>query len=213
MAAKYICFEGSEGTGKTTQIALVSQELTKMGYSVFITKEPGTPHSETSMLLRGFALNDAYSKDLTLLSREYLMQAIRSMHMEKTIQPNLDQYDFILQDRGMLSGLVYGISCGLSEETMETLSKLTLNNKPYLELYDQVIFFKGDVKKGLERALNAKQEYEAGDAMENQGVSFLNKVDKSFSEKLKLFKHSIFEVENKTIEQSTNEILSIILSI
>ena len=41
MSGKFITFEGGEGVGKTTQIALVKEELIKQGFDVITTREPG----------------------------------------------------------------------------------------------------------------------------------------------------------------------------
>ncbi len=41
----FVCFEGGEGSGKSTQSRLLRDALTAEGYSVLLTFEPGTPWS------------------------------------------------------------------------------------------------------------------------------------------------------------------------
>lgn len=208
----YICLEGSEGTGKTTQYEIISNILKQRKFKVLKTKEPGTSLNKLTLKLRKIALDSKYENDMTTAAREYIMQAIRSIHLEKVIFPAMGKYDFIIQDRGQLSGLSYGVECGNDYENMITMiNQITLNNKNIFELYDLIILFKGDVKKGLSRALEAKQEFKTGDAMENKGLSFLDKVNNNFDEYSKLFKKvKVIEIENKSINDISNEIMLII---
>ena len=110
--AKYICLEGTEGVGKTTQTRKLVDTLRARGYAVLETKEPGSPHSPLTMTLRGIMLDNQYDSQMTRPAREFISQAIRSIHLEQVIVPNLYKYDFIIQDRGILSGYAYGTACG-----------------------------------------------------------------------------------------------------
>jgi thymidylate kinase len=151
---------------------------------------------------------------MTLNSREVISQAIRCIHLQKVVLPAMTEYDYIVQDRGILSGLVYGVACGVDYSFIENLSNLGIGQKntDVYNLYDQIILFRGDVAAGLKRALSSKQEFESGDAMENQGISFLDKVNLNFFDFEKKFKHvSIIDVENKSIEKVTAELLSILV--
>lgn len=147
---------------------------------------------------------------MTLAAREYISQAIRSVHINNVIYPALEHVDYIVQDRGILSGLAYGVACGNEESFVEELSLKSLSNKATLEtIYDQVILFEGNVSKGLNRALSAKQEFETGDAMENKGVSFLEQVAinfKTYSSKFK--KVTVINIDGKSIEEVTKELLN-----
>ncbi len=102
MTARYICFEGLEGTGKTTQCALLAEYLRSKGLRVLLTKEPGTPLAPITMDLRGLMLDKQYDEQLTPLARELISQSIRSIHMEKIIYPAIQVHDYIIQDRGLL---------------------------------------------------------------------------------------------------------------
>lgn len=213
----YIVIEGSEGTGKSTQTKILVQTLRDQGFSVLETKEPGTDHAPLTMKLRGIMLDAKYESELTKEAREMISQAIRSIHLNKVIFPALGKYDFIVQDRGILSGTAYGVACDnelsyityLSDQAIgEEGKKLGLN---IYNLYDHVILFQGNIAQGLDRAKGAKQEFEAGDAMENRGLSFLEKVNKNFEDHSRLFKNvSRIQVEGKSVEEISTELLKIL---
>src|ERR1019366_42337 len=137
-----ICLEGCEGVGKTTQTQKLVDHLRAKGFKVLQTKEPGTPHLPLTMLLRGVMLDKQYDEQLTPLARELISQAIRSIHIEKLIVPALTEYDYIIQDRGILSGLAYGSACGNDPDWLLNLahkvvpSDIMINNAHLL--YDSI---------------------------------------------------------------------------
>lgn len=213
----YIVLEGSEGTGKSTQTKLLVQTLRDKGFSVLETKEPGTDHAPLTMTLRGIMLDAKYEDQMTKEAREMISQAIRSIHINKVIFPAIGQYDFIVQDRGILSGTAYGVACDNSLEYITYLSNQAIGEEGQkrginiYNLYDHVVIFKGNIKKGLERAKSAKQEFQQGDAMENRGVSFLEKVNQNFNSQKSLFqKVSEIETEGKSIEEIQLELLKVL---
>lgn len=207
--AKYLCLEGTEGSGKSTHTAKLVRYLTEKGYKVLQTKEPGTTLAPLTMTLRGIMLDGAYEGQITVPARELISQAIRSIHIEKVIIPALPEYDFIVQDRGLLSGLAYGHSCGNSHWFLTQLaSEVTRasGGTPY-ELYDMVLYLKNDAGRGLARAQQAKQEFAAGDAIEAKGTAFMENVAKDMDEMVKAFPHCIINMEGKTVEENFAEIL------
>lgn len=217
----YIVLEGSEGTGKSTQAKLLIESLKNQGYSVLETKEPGTVHSPLTLELRKIMLDAKYEDQMTVEAREYVSQAIRSIHLHKVIYPNFGKYDFIIQDRGVLSGMAYGVACGNALSFIKLLSDGTIGDEgkklgiDLYNLYDHIIVFRGSIKKGLERATAAKKEFEAGDAMENKGVSFLEVVNQNFDSFSKFFKNVHFidiETEDglRSIEEVQQDILKVL---
>ena len=208
--ARYIVVEGCEGVGKSTQCHLIAEHLTNLGYKVLLTKEPGTPLSPLSMILRAIMLDKQYDNELTQVSREYVSQAIRSIHLENVVYPARDTYDFIIQDRGMLSGLAYGVGCGNSQDWIESLMKTVVgkNCDPY-KLYDDTIYLQGNVEKGLEKALLSKREFATGDAIEAKGSNFMKQVSHNMNRYSELFIGvKYLNVDDKNIQQVFDEILT-----
>lgn len=205
--ARYICFEGGEGVGKTTQTKKLADYLRARGYKVLETKEPGTPHSPLTMQLRGIMLDKQYDAEMTRQARELISQAIRSIHLEKVVQPSFREYDFIIQDRGQLSGFAYGTACGNNLETLEDLSDY-IGVRP--GIYDDVVYLKGDIEKGLKTALAAKQEFAAGDAMEAKGLNFLDEAAQNMERMADLYNTATIEVDGKSIDEVFEDILRVL---
>lgn len=207
--AKYICLEGTEGSGKSTHTAKLVQYLTERGFKVLQTKEPGTPLAPLTMVLRGIMLDAKHDSELTIPARELISQAIRSIHLEKVIVPALAEYDYIIQDRGILSGMAYGHQCGNSHWDLNQLAAFVTRTtgQPWHDLYDLIIYLKNDAAKGLARAKQSKQEFAAGDAMEAKGNEFMFNVAKDMDEMVQAFPHRIINMEGKSVDENFQEIL------
>lgn len=246
--AQYICFEGTEGVGKTTQVAKTIEYLTGLGKKVLETKEPGTPHSPITLELRKLMLDSQYETNAQLLiekltatikdkeitstaqkwlnlslqeitkngkitniSRELISQAIRNIHLNSVIKSAKTNYDYIIQDRGILSGLSYGVANLVSENFMNEKNNQSVVEsglgETFTDCYDLIIILKGNVKEGLRRAQAAKQEFKNGDVMENKGSSFLEVVESNFIKYESKFKKTAsIEVMGKSIEEVSKEI-------
>lgn len=207
-----MCFEGTEGVGKTTQTQKLVDYLRTKGYKVLQTKEPGTSHAPLTLQLRGIMLDKQYDEQLTAPARELISQAIRSIHIEKVIIPAFTEYDFIVQDRGILSGFAYGSACGNDENWLVDLAhrvtpESVIRNGSGL-LYDKIVYLRGDTSAGLKKALQAKQEFAAGDAMEARGNSFMLKVESNMDRQSKaFFNTATIDVNGKGIDEVFREIL------
>lgn len=96
MAGRFITVEGSEGAGKTTQLAFMRDFLERQGYPVMLTREPGgTGLGEE---LRGLLL--AHRDDgMALTTETLLMFAARAEHLERVIRPALAAGRWVLCDR------------------------------------------------------------------------------------------------------------------
>lgn len=211
--SRYICLEGTEGVGKTTQTQKLVDYLRSKGYKVLQTKEPGTPLSPVTMKLREIMLSNEFDKDLTPAARELISQTIRSIHLGKVVYPARDEYDFIIQDRGVLSGLAYGTACGNDTEWLRDLASYAADlgeddEEAIFSLYDSVLYLRGNVSKGLDRALSSKQEFKDGDAMESRGNEFLNQVGQNMDEMSEWFNAKVITVDGKNIDEVFGEILS-----
>lgn len=209
---KYICLIGIDGTGKSSQIDKLVSYLTDSDYKVLKTREPGTPLIPCTMDLRNYMLDKQYANDMTPLARELISQAIRSIHMDKVILPNLSApaYDFIVQDRSAICGVAYGQACGHNPEWLYDLNTKIV--KEGLDIYDVVIYFHGDVKTCLARAKQGKAEYKQGDVIEEKGPEFMLQVQTNFETILasgKIQEHKIIRmnIDHKNKQQVFDEMI------
>ncbi|HOC57713.1 MAG TPA: dTMP kinase [Verrucomicrobiota bacterium] len=97
MKGIFITFEGTEGSGKTTQISLLAERLRSMGHSVRTLREPGgTPiGEEIRHTLKHSPANHAMTSEAELL----LMNASRAQLVREVIRPALASGQIVLCDR------------------------------------------------------------------------------------------------------------------
>lgn len=97
MKGLFITFEGTEGSGKSTQISLLAQALRAIGRTVRTLREPGgTPiGEEIRHTLKHSAVNHAMTPETELL----LMNASRAQLVREIIRPSLAAGEIILCDR------------------------------------------------------------------------------------------------------------------
>lgn len=91
----FITFEGVEGSGKTTQINLLCQYLSKKNIEFILTREPGgSPIGEP---LRKILLSD--ESKICPKTELLLYLAERAEHVERVIKPNLQKGKIVICDR------------------------------------------------------------------------------------------------------------------
>lgn len=121
---RFITFEGGEGTGKSTQAALLAESLRKSGREVVLTREPGgSPFAEH---VRGLILS-AKTPPHDALSEALLFYAARADHLAATIRPALAAGRWVISDRFSDSTRVYqGHAGGIGLPSVEALEKLVV---------------------------------------------------------------------------------------
>lgn len=103
MAGLFLTLEGGDGSGKSTQSALLAEWLESKGRTVVLTREPG-----------GTELGDEI-RDIVLHRRGHiapraealLYAADRAHHIATKVRPALDRGDIVLQDRYLDSSVAY----------------------------------------------------------------------------------------------------------
>lgn len=166
----FITFEGSEGSGKSTQITLLADFLRQQGCDVLTTREPGgTPIGEQ---IRSVLMN-MKNEDMHERSEILLFQASRAQLVERVIRPHLARGGVVLSDRYADSTLAYqGYGRGGDLAKLRALIDFATGGlKP-----DLTLLFEIDVSEGLQRR-NKEGQINRLDALE---LAFYQRVSQGF---------------------------------
>ena len=100
----FVCFEGGEGAGKSTQSDALARWLTETGYAVRLTFEPGD--TAVGKQLRDIVLDPA-TGELSPRTEALLYAADKAEHVHRVVQPALDRGEVVITDRYVDSMLAY----------------------------------------------------------------------------------------------------------
>jgi len=168
----FMSFEGGEGAGKTTQIELVSQWMSKLNIQHILTKEPGSPHLSECVKIRELLLDP--SKDLAPTTELMLFLADRAQHVEKLIRPSLTKGLHVVCDRYVDSTRVYqGVSRGIGRSKLDPMLEFVTGGL----MPDLTFIFDIPPEVGLERA---KAKTGGGDRLEREAMDFHLRVRQGF---------------------------------
>jgi dTMP kinase len=122
---KFITFEGGEGSGKSTQARLLSEQLCSVGVDTLVTREPGgSPFAEA---LRQVILNPEMPAHSSL-SEALLFYSARADHLDNTVRPALNTGVWVICDRFIDSTRVYqGEAGGLPGEIIDVLNHMVVS--------------------------------------------------------------------------------------
>jgi dTMP kinase len=167
----FLTFEGTDGSGKSTQMHMLAAKLRGLGYDVAETVEPGG--TRIGKQIRGILLDPAH-QEMSPAAELLLYFAARAQNVEEFIRPALDAGKIVLSDRYTDSTLAYqGVARGLGAGVVMQLHQLACRDlQPRLTLCFDV-----DVETGLERIRSR-----AVDRMDAQAIEFHHKVRAAYRE-------------------------------
>ncbi len=168
MTARYIVFEGIEGTGKSTFAARLAAHLETLGQDVLFVREPGG--TATGERIRRVLLDP--DGTVSPWSEALLFAAARAQLAHEVVGPALDEGRWVVSDRSVYSSLAYqGGGRGLG------VAEVRAVNEPGLgPVWPQlVVLLRLDAETGLLRQ-------EDPDRIGGEGVAFQTLVAETFDE-------------------------------
>lgn len=169
MSGKFITLEGIEGSGKSTQIKLLSRYLSERNIAHLCTREPGgTPIAEAIRAL----LLDIKNQEMLPETELLLYSAARAQHSGELIIPALSEGKIVISDRYYDSTYAYqGAARELDFGVIDTLTEFVC----YGKRPDLTILLDLPAEIGLGRISSREQ-----DRLEQEALSFHQKVREQF---------------------------------
>jgi|TARA_B100000809_G_scaffold30019_1_gene26060 dTMP kinase len=181
--ARFISFEGIDGSGKTTQATLLLDKLIQNGKQGILVREPGgTPVSEA---IRHVLLTKG-NRQMVARTEALLMTASRSQLTKEVILPNLEQNRWVIADRYADSTLAYqGGGRELNLDWLQDLNKFAT-----YDLEPNVTFVIDILPK---EALRRRGQTE--DRIEEEGITFQKQVRRTYLELAKQYSDRIIVID------------------
>ncbi|MDQ4055402.1 MAG: dTMP kinase [Actinomycetota bacterium] len=163
----FVCFEGGEGSGKSTQSALVGEWLTGEGYDVVLTFEPGD--TTVGREIRRIVLSPE-TGDLSDRTEALLYAADKAEHIDTVVLPALERGAVVVTDRYVDTLLAYqGAGRTLDGAELESLARWATHDlRP-----DLTVVLDVRPEEGLGR-------FEGRDRIEGESLEFHTRAREAF---------------------------------
>ncbi len=171
MRGRFITFEGIDGSGKSTQVELLSRRLEVLSIDHLIVREPGG--TDVGEKIREILL----SKGVKMTARtEFLLySASRANLTEKIIIPALREGKIVISDRYFDSSTAYqGFGRGIEMEYVDVINRFAT-----FGLMPDITFI---IDVRIETSIERKN---LRDRIESEGLEFLERVKKAYLEMAK----------------------------
>jgi dTMP kinase len=166
---KLISFEGSEGSGKSTQIAHLAERLQTAKVDVISTREPGG--TEIGEQVRNIIVHNSKGDEMCAETELLLFAAARAQLVREVIAPALLRGAFVLSDRYLDSSTVYqGIGRNLAMGPVNQINRFAVGNV----MPDLTIVIDVPTKVSLARI--RQRASDLPDRMERENIDFYEKV-------------------------------------
>ncbi len=165
----FITFEGSDGSGKSTHIRLLSEKLRALGHTVLVTREPGG--CTISEKIRELVLDRQYA-EMTPVAEALLYAAARAQHVAQVIRPALERGEIVISDRYLDSSIAYqGYGRELGEDLVRAI------NAPAIDgLMPDITFFMAVNVRAAQGRIADRDL----DRLELAGLNFYERVGAAF---------------------------------
>src|SRR3954469_5555374 len=172
-AGKLISFEGSEGSGKSTQIARLAAHFQKANRDVITTREPGG--TEIGEQIRNIIVHNSKGDEMCAETELLLFTAARAQLVREVIAPALMRGAIVLSDRFLDSSTVYqGIGRNLAADPVAQINRFAVGNV----MPDLTIVI--DVPEEVSLARLKQRASDLPDRMERENIEFYTKVREGY---------------------------------
>jgi len=170
---KLISFEGSEGSGKSTQIARLAAHLQETQREVLTVREPGG--TEIGEQIRNIIVHNSKGDEMCAETELLLFTAARAQLVREIIAPALTRGAIVLSDRFLDSSTVYqGIGRNLALDPVNQINRFAVGNV----MPDVTIVIDVPTKVSLARL--KQRASDLPDRMERENVDFYDKVREGY---------------------------------
>ena len=172
-AGRLISFEGSEGSGKSTQIARLAAHFQSLKREVVTTREPGG--TEIGEQIRNIILHNSRGDEMCAETELLLFTAARAQLVREVIAPALLRGALVLSDRFLDSSTVYqGIGRNLAADPVNQINRFAVGNV----MPDLTIVL--DVPESVSLARLKQRASDLPDRMERENIDFYRKVREGY---------------------------------
>lgn len=191
MRGKFIAFEGSDGSGKSTVLEKVKEYLDNNNVKYIVTREPGG--TKIGEQIREILINNDNS-EMDDKTEALLFAAARAQSVEEKLKVELEKNDLVISDRYILSSLAYqGYARNLGIEAVRSINDFATGKlNP-----DYTFFLDVDPITVLER----KRQAVESDRLEEEGNIFHQKVYDGYKYLIQDDKSIIVIDASKTVEE------------
>ncbi len=208
MRGKFITFEGGEGTGKSTQLRLLSEYLSGKSIRNIATKEPGG--TEIGLDLRRILVTGDKDK-LDPVAEALLYFADRRVHLSHKVWPAMDAGEWVLSDRFADSTTAYqyfGYNKRVSRQVLKDLYQLAVGDFAP----DLTLIFDLEPEIGLKRSFAKADNMSVKETrFESRGLEFHQRMRNGFLEIAKENPNRCVVLDaNKTIEELHKDVVGVI---
>ena len=166
---KLISFEGSEGSGKSTQIARLAAHVQSLQRDVISTREPGG--TEIGEQIRNIIVHNSKGDEMCPETELLLFTAARAQLVREVIAPALVKGKIVLSDRYLDSSTVYqGIGRNLARDPVQQVNQFAVGNV----MPDLTIVI--DVPTETSLARIRQRASGLPDRMERENIEFFSKI-------------------------------------
>lgn len=158
----FITIEGTDGSGKTTQIKLMEAYLKQKGFDVVLTREPGG--TKISEHIRALIL-DVNNSEMGRTTEMLLYASARAQLVSEVIKPAITAGKMVICDRFVDSSYVYqGFGRGIEAKTIEDVNRAALDGlEPditfFFDINPEIALTRRIASTGADRIESEKMEF------------------------------------------------------